>query len=232
MLPAITAWAIRLRCQRWEFSVHGQDRRHFGADMGRLEVICGPMFSGKTEELIRRLRRAQIARQKVVVFKPRIDDRYDAVNVVSHSAQRLESMPVADTEEMRRKLEAQGEPVHVVGVDEAQFFDHTLLELVEELADAGVRVVVAGLDADYLGKPFGPIPQLLAVAEIITKQLAVCVVCGAPASRSQRVHPQAVGGTVESDQVLVGAQDAYEARCRRCYVRGVDVPFVAHTRSA
>lgn len=187
---------------------------------GRIEVICGPMFSGKTEELIRRLRRAEIARQRVVVVKPSIDDRYDARDIVSHSAQRLESIPVQtldDIEDVARRLEP-----HVLGVDEAQFFDEGLVELAERIADRGARVILAGLDLDYLGKPFGPIPALLAVAESITKQLAVCMVCGEPAARSQRVSHQL--GTQSEDQVLVGAQDAYEARCRRCFVRGIDVP--------
>lgn len=188
---------------------------------GHIEVICGPMFSGKTEELIRRLRRAQIARRQVVVFKPRLDDRYDALSIVSHSAQRLESVPIESADELE-PLVVRQRP-HVVGIDEAQFFDSRLLDVVERLADRGVRVVVAGLDLDYLGRPFGPIPGLLAIAESITKQLAVCMVCGAPAARSQRVSP-----TLEDDaagaRVKVGAGESYEARCRRCFVRGLDVP--------
>ena len=187
---------------------------------GHIEVICGPMFSGKTEELIRRLRRAQIARQRVVVFKPKIDDRYHASDIVSHSSQRLESIPIAHADEIEPHVK-RGEP-HVIGVDEAQFFDEGLVEVCERVADAGTRVLVAGLDLDYLGRPFGPIPALLSVAEVITKQLAVCMVCGAPAARSQRVSRQ-IGGVTDA-QVLVGATDSYEARCRRCFVRGVDVP--------
>lgn len=187
--------------------------------LGHIEVICGPMFSGKTEELIRRVRRAQIARQRVLVFKPAIDDRYDVADVVSHSSQRIESAPIDDVREIE-PLVWRREP-HVVGVDEAQFFDASLLEVVERLADRGLRVIVAGLDLDYLGQPFGPIPGLLAIAESITKQLAVCMVCGGPAARSQRVNPH-FGGP--EGQVLVGAADAYEARCRRCFVRGIDVP--------
>jgi thymidine kinase len=186
---------------------------------GQIEVICGPMFSGKTEEIIRRLRRAQIARQRVVVFKPKIDDRYDAVEVVSHSRQRIESMPVeraADILENVRKMEP-----HVIGVDEAQFFDDALPGVLEDIADAGVRVICAGLDLDYLGRPFGIMPALLSVAELVTKQHAVCMVCGGPASRSQRVSDKLAD---DGKQVLVGAQDAYEARCRGCFVRGVDVP--------
>ncbi|MFZ9887514.1 MAG: thymidine kinase [Myxococcota bacterium] len=187
---------------------------------GHIEVICGPMFSGKTEELIRRLRRAQIARQRVVVFKPKIDDRYHESDIVSHSSQRLESIPIEHASEIEpvvRRLEPQ-----VIGVDEAQFFRGDLVEVCERLADAGIRVLAAGLDLDYRGQPFGPIPRLLAVAEFITKQLAVCMVCGAPAARSQRVS-WALGAASE-EQVLVGATEAYEARCRRCFVHDVDVP--------
>lgn len=194
-----------------------------GGHSGRVEVICGPMFSGKTEELIRRLRRAQIARQNVLVFKPAIDDRYDAVEIVSHSDLRLPSQPIDRAEQIDAYV--QDRPgLNVVGIDEAQFFDQSLIEIVERLADSGVRVVVAGLDQDYLGQPFGPIPKLLAVAEQITKQLAVCMVCGEPAGRSQRVHPEAHALSDGGDQVLVGAQDSYEARCRRCFVRGIDHP--------
>lgn len=188
---------------------------------GHIEVICGPMFSGKTEELIRRLRRAQIARQRVVVFKPKIDDRYDEVQIVSHSSQRLESLPietVAEIEPLVQRYEPQ-----VVGIDEAQFFDESLLDTVEALADRGIRVVVAGLDLDYLGRPFGIIPGLLAIAESITKQLAVCMVCGAPAARSQRVSVT-LEEAGRDGQVEVGAAESYEARCRRCFVRGLDVP--------
>lgn len=188
---------------------------------GHIEVICGPMFSGKTEELIRRLRRAQIARQRVVVFKPRIDDRYDAVQIVSHSSQRLASVPIESVAEIAplvQRLEPQ-----VIGIDEAQFFDASLLAEVERLADQGVRVVVAGLDLDYLGQPFGILPGLLAIAESITKQLAVCMVCGGPAARSQRVSA-ALADEGGGAQVEIGAAERYEARCRRCFVRGVDVP--------
>ena len=190
------------------------------AQGGHIEVICGPMFSGKTEELIRRLRRAQIARQRVLVFKPKIDDRYDAVEVVSHSRQRIESIPVENTADILAMLKGRNTP-HVVAVDEAQFFDETLPEVCEAMADRGIRVICAGLDLDYMGKPFGCMPALLSVAESVTKQLAVCIVCGDPAARSQRVSTELddTGTTV-----LVGAHDAYEARCRGCFVRGVDVP--------
>lgn len=200
----------------------GETHGPWGIPAGRVEVICGPMFSGKTEELIRRLRRAQIARQRVMVFKPKIDVRYDAVQIVSHSEQRLASIPIGRASEIEEHVRRH-EP-HVVGIDEAQFFDEALIEVVERLADRGCRVVVAGLDLDYLGQPFGPIPALLAVAESITKQLAVCMVCGAPAARSQRVSTEAAAAGEGGPRVLVGAQESYEARCRRCFVRGVDVP--------
>jgi thymidine kinase len=196
---------------------------------GSIEVICGPMFSGKTEELVKRLRRAQIARQRVKVFKPRIDDRYDASDVVSHSRQRIESIPVDSSDDVRAHLAR--EPADVVGIDEAQFFDEGIVDVAEELADGGTRVVVAGLELDYLARPFGSMWRLLALAEEVTKQLAICISCGAPASRSQRVNPEAArlmrGGDLEgeqADQVLVGSEDSYEARCRRCFVKGIDVP--------
>jgi thymidine kinase len=201
---------------------------------GQVEVICGPMFSGKTEELIKRLRRAQIARQRVVVFKPKIDDRFDANDVVSHSSLRIESVPVERAKDITRWINDAGGDASlgrphrlpaVVGIDEAQFFDEDIIGVVDSLADRGVRVVVAGLDQDYLGRPFGPMPQLLSLAEQVTKQLSVCMVCGAPASRSQRVHKDASTLPRPSDEVVeVGAGERYEARCRRCYVRGTDVP--------
>lgn len=172
--------------------------------VGWIEVIAGCMFSGKTEELIRRLNRARIARQKVIVFKPQVDVRYAKEEVVSHSDERIPCIPVKEAGEILRLVgDAQ-----VVGVDEAQFFDNTLVPVVEQLANEGVRVIVAGLDLDYRGVPFEPIPQLLATAEHITKPLAVCTVCGAPANRSQRlVH--------RDTRVLLGALESYEARCRR-----------------
>lgn len=192
---------------------------------GHVEVICGPMFSGKTEELIKRLRRAQIARQRVVVFKPKIDDRYDETAVVSHSSLRIESVPVEKSAEIERWLKTHGQQPAVVGIDEAQFFDEGIVDVVERLADRGVRVVVAGLDQDYLGRPFGVMPTFLCLAESVTKQLSVCMVCGAPASKSQRVHKDAaLASQVGDDVIQVGAGESYEARCRRCYVRGTDVP--------
>lgn len=173
---------------------------------GWIEVICGCMFSGKTEELIRRIRRAQIAKLNVSIFKPRIDTRYSADHIVSHNEQTLISHPVEDASEIL----AQAKQAQVVGIDEGQFFKNNLVEVCETLANDGKRVIVAGLDQDYRGKPFDPMPQLLAVAEYISKTLAICVVCGNPADRTQRKTPQ-------QDRVLVGARDIYEARCRRCF---------------
>jgi len=174
--------------------------------VGWIEVIAGCMFSGKTEELIRRLRRAQIGRQKVAIFKPRIDTRYSNDHIVSHSELKIPSQVVGQASEIL----SLAKDAQVVGIDEAQFFDMSLLDVVEQLANDGKRVIIAGLDQDYLGKPFEPIPQLLAIAEYITKTLAICVVCGNPADRTQRI----TGG---SERVLVGAMDSYEARCRRCF---------------
>jgi len=171
---------------------------------GWIETITGCMFSGKTEELIRRLQRARIARQEVVVFKPQVDVRYAEEEVVSHSADRIPCVPVSEASQI---LKSVGDAV-VVGIDEAQFFDHRLVDVCNRLANDGIRVVVAGLDQDYRGVPFEPIPSLLAVSEVITKTLAVCTVCGAPANRSQRlVH--------RDTRVMLGAQEAYEARCRK-----------------
>ncbi len=172
--------------------------------VGWIEVICGPMYSGKTEELIRRLRRAQIAKQKVAIFKPKIDTRYSDDHIVSHSEQQLPSISVETVEGIRQHV---GQ-ADVIGIDEAQFFGMDLVPFCQELADAGKRVIVAGLDLDYRGEPFEPIPQLLAVAEYITKTLAICMVCGNPASRTQRL-------TDDKARVVVGGQNIYEARCRR-----------------
>lgn len=173
---------------------------------GWIEVIAGCMFSGKTEELIRRIRRAQIARQTVAIFKPRIDNRYSSDHIVSHSELKLQSTVVGASSE----IPALAKDAQVVGIDEAQFFDMGIIEIAEQLANQGKRVIIAGLDQDYRGKPFEPIPQLLAVAEYITKTLAICVVCGNPADRTQRT-------TAQSERVVVGAKDAYEARCRVCF---------------
>jgi thymidine kinase len=174
---------------------------------GWIEVITGSMFSGKSEELIRRLRRAQIARQKVQIFKPAVDDRFDDNHIVSHSEMRIPSQNVSSSSDLLRFVAADTE---VVGIDEGQFFDANLPAVCTELADAGKRVIVAGLDKDYLGRPFEPVPQLLAIAEYITKTLAICVVCGNPANHTQRL-------VQSQDRVLLGAQGMYEARCRRCF---------------
>ena len=174
---------------------------------GWIEVVTGSMFSGKSEELIRRLRRAQIAKQRVQIFKPLIDDRYSADHIVSHSEMRIPSENVKTSDDLIGRVR---EDTEVVGIDEGQFFDANLPAACNTLADRGKRVIVAGLDQDYLGRPFEPMPQLLAIAEYITKTLAICVVCGAPANHTQRlVH--------NSDRVLVGASGLYEARCRHCF---------------
>jgi thymidine kinase len=176
-------------------------------DQGWLEVICGPMFSGKSEELIRRVTRARIARIPVQTFKPVIDTRYADEQVVSHSELRVEAIPVADSEILLKAVE---ESTTVVGVDEAQFFDDGLTEVCEALASAGKQVIVAGLDLDYMRRPFEPIPTLCGRAEYVQKMLAVCHRCGGPALFTQRI--------VQSDDLVVlGAQGAYEARCRSCY---------------
>jgi thymidine kinase len=174
---------------------------------GWIEVVCGSMFSGKSEELIRRLRRAQIARQKVQIFKPQFDTRYAQDEIVSHSEMRIPSTNVASAAELLRSVD---DDTEVVGIDEGQFFDAELPAVCNALADRGKRVIVAGLDQDYLGKPFEPMPQLLAIAEYITKTLAICMVCGNPANHTQRL-------VVSSDRLLLGAQGTYEARCRRCF---------------
>ena len=174
---------------------------------GWIEVIVGCMFSGKSEELIRRLRRAQIARQRVQIFKPVIDTRFADDHIVSHSDMRIQSEAVATS---RLLLERVGTDAEVVGIDEGQFFDLELPMVCNTLADRGVRVIVAGLDQDYLGKPFDPMPQLLAIAEYITKTHAICMVCGNPASHTQRL-------VASGDRVLVGASGLYEARCRACF---------------
>jgi thymidine kinase len=172
-----------------------------------LEVICGPMFSGKSEELIRRLRRAQIARQRVQIFKPAIDNRYSDDCIVSHSEHSLAAQVVKNSDEILSLLD---DRVQVVGIDEVQFFDVGIVKVCEKLANLGKRVIVAGLDLDYRGIPFEPVPQLMAIAEFVTKTLAVCHQCGAPASRTQRI-------SATKDRVVIGAVDCYEARCRRCH---------------
>ncbi len=180
----------------------------FPKDIGWIEVICGSMFSGKTEELIRRIKRAVYGKQPVQVFKPRLDTRYDETQVVSHSQLKLTSVPIERAEEIFFHLSPE---TQVVGIDEVQFFGAEVVKVVEVLAARGLRVIVAGLDQDYQGRPFEPMPQLMAVAEYVTKQLAICVVCGNPANRSQRL-------VVSGERVVVGASEAYEARCRKCHV--------------
>lgn len=175
-------------------------------ETGWIEVITGCMFSGKTEELIRRLRRAKIAKQKVVIFKPNIDTRYSSNSIVSHSEQSLPSILIKDIKEILDLVE----DAQVIGIDEAQFFTNDLIDVCNKLADDGKRVIVAGLDMDYRGVPFEPMPQILSVAEYITKSLAICVECGNPADRTQRK-------THSSERVIVGAADVYEARCRKCH---------------
>lgn len=172
-------------------------------NLGWIEVITGCMFSGKTEELIRRLRRAEIAKQKIMVFKPSIDSRYSKDKIVSHNYSQMNSTIVNNASEI---LDA-AKSANVIGIDEAQFFDNNIVNICNNLADSGKRVIVAGLDMDYKGEPFGPMPLLLAVSEYITKTLAICMVCGNPADRTQRIFPS-------SERVLVGASEYYEARCR------------------
>jgi len=185
-------------------------------DTGWVEVIAGSMFSGKSEELIRRLRRAKIARQKVQVFKPEVDSRFSDNHIVSHSEMRHESANSRSAAEVLAKVD---DDTEVVGIDEGQFFDNDLVRVANELAARGVRVIIAGLDQDYTGKPWEPMPQLLAIAEYITKTHAICMRCGQPANYSQR--------TFESDErVAVGASDKYEARCRACFVPHADAPTV------
>jgi thymidine kinase len=196
----------------------GEPTHHSRVTTGWIEVIAGSMFSGKSEELIRRLRRAKIARQKVQVFKPEIDSRFSQDHIVSHSEMRHESANIRSASEVLAKVEPDTE---VVGIDEGQFFDNALVDVATQLAGRGVRVIIAGLDQDYTGKPWEPMPQLLAVAEYITKTHAICMKCGQPANYTQR--------TFESEErVAVGGDDMYEARCRKCFVPHADAPTV-HT---
>ena len=180
-------------------------------NVGWIEVICGPMFSGKSEELIRRLRRAMIARKRVEVFKPAIDDRYSSDEIVSHGDLRMRSEVVAAAGEIIDRIDWRAE---VVGIDEANFMGPELVDVAQRLADSGKQVVIAGLDTDYLGRPFTPIPDLLALSESITKTLAICVRCGNPAKHTQRLRGS-------DDLIVVGAADMYEARCRRCFEPGI-----------
>jgi thymidine kinase len=190
---------------------------------GWIEAICGPMFSGKTEELIRRLKRSVIARRGVQVFKPRIDNRYSASEIVTHCNLRMASKTIDSVQEIIDRLDSE---TQVVGIDEAHFFGEPLVEVATHLADSGMQVIVAGLDRDYMGRPFPPMPHLLALAESITKTLAICIRCGAPAKHTQRL--------VESEELIfVGAVDSYEARCRHCFEPGIPrqetLPFSPHS---
>ncbi|MCM2276498.1 MAG: thymidine kinase [Oligoflexia bacterium] len=203
---------------------------HRNPTYGCIEVVCGSMFSGKTEELLRRVRRAQIARQKVQVFKPVIDNRYSVDHVQSHNSNKVPSRPVEKARDILKYVE---DNTRIVGIDEAQFFDDSVVEVAQKLAYRGIRVIVAGLDMDFRGQPFGPMPKLLAVAEDVTKLSAVCVVCGNPASRSQRIS--AIGGgpgtpaAGEVNRIAVGAAEMYEARCRFCHEPDV---VIANTMTA
>ncbi len=174
---------------------------------GSIEVVCGPMFSGKTEELIRRVKRAQIAKQRVQIFKPAIDVRYDVEDVVSHSSQAIKSEPVESAVDILIRLK---DSTRVVAIDEVQFFDENIITVVTKLAARGYRVICAGLDLDFRAQPFGPMPTLLALADEVMKIHAICTVCGAPATRSQRLSSV-------KERVLLGETDAYEARCRGHY---------------
>ena len=180
-------------------------------NIGWVEVICGPMFSGKSEELIRRLRRAIIARKRVEVFKPAIDNRYSDDEIVSHGDLRMKSVVVSDAGEIPDRIDWRSE---VIGIDEANFMGPKLVDVAQRLADSGKQVIISGLDTDYLGRPFAPIPDLLALAESITKTLAICVRCGNPAKHTQRLRGS-------DELIVVGAADLYEARCRRCFEPGI-----------
>ena len=173
---------------------------------GSIEVVCGPMFSGKTEELIRRTKRAQIAKQKIQIFKPKIDNRYDENNVVSHSSIAVEAVPVSSSTQI---MELLFDSTRIVAIDEVQFFDEGIINVVSKLARRGLRVICAGLDQDYMGRPFGPIPHLLAIADSVMKVQAICTVCGAPASKTYRKVEKNI-----EEQVVVGETELYEARCR------------------
>lgn len=180
---------------------------------GWIEVICGSMFAGKTEELIRRITRIQLAKKEVIVFKPEIDDRYEKTMVVSHSARKVKSIPIASSKEIMEHLD---HLPYAIAIDEAQFFDRGIIKVAEELADQGVRVIVAGLDLDFRGEPFGVMPDFLARAEFVTKLQAICQVCGEPATRTQRII-NGIPANYDDEIVVVSAKEKYEARCRHCH---------------
>ncbi len=181
---------------------------------GYIEVVIGPMYSGKSEELIRRLKRAKIAKQNVVVFKPIIDDRYSKEDVVSHSGYTINAIPIKNSSDIYDYID---DNTQVVGIDEVQFFDENVVDIAIELADKGVRVIAAGLDMDFKGEPFGPTPRLLAIAEFVDKIQAICSVCGQPATRSQRLI-DGEPAKYDAPIIQVGAVESYEARCRKCHV--------------
>ncbi len=185
----------------------------YRADGGWIELVCGSMFSGKTEELIRRARRAQIARQKIQVFKPALDDRYGAERLASHNGVSLDAVSVQDALQIATLVEPD---TQVVIIDEAQFFDMPIVDVCGVLADTGRRVIVAGLDTDFRGEPFGPVPYLMAEAEIVDKLQAICVICGAPGTRTQRLI-DGLPASYDDPIIMVGASEAYQARCRRCH---------------
>ena len=189
---------------------------------GWLEVICGPMFSGKSEELIRRLRRAEIAGQRVVIFKPRIDDRYDVTDVVSHAGARMQAVPIASVSELAERAAG----IDVVGIDEAQFLGCGIVSCALHLADRGTRVIVAGLDQDFRRLPFGPMPELLSHAEFVDKLQAVCHRCGGPATTTQRLVDD-TPAPYSGETVVVGAAEQYEARCRGCHEPGIGAALAA-----
>ena len=180
---------------------------------GYIEAVVGPMYSGKSEELIRRLKRAKIAKQEVIVFKPCIDNRYSKEDVVSHSGISIRAIAINHTEEIHKYIT---DETQVVGIDEVQFFDEGIVAVALELADTGIRVIAAGLDLDFKAEPFGPVPELLARAEFVDKLQAVCVKCGAPATRTQRLINKEPA-RYDDPIILVGATESYEARCRKCH---------------
>lgn len=186
---------------------------HEGSLNGSIEVICGSMFSGKSEELIRRLKRASIARQRVQVFKHSLDNRFHKREIASHSGFKFEAHAVKDVSQIQELINPDA---HVIGIDEAQFFGNDLADLCQKMADQGKRVIVAGLDQDFLGRPFGPMPVLLSIAENVDKLQAICLRCGRPASRSQRLI-DGKPAPADSPVIVVGASESYEARCRHCH---------------
>ncbi len=181
---------------------------------GYIEVVIGPMYSGKSEELIRRLKRAEIAKQNVVVFKPVIDDRYSKKDVVSHSGYTINAIPITKSSQIYDYIQ---DDTQVVGIDEVQFFDDEVVDIAIDLANKGIRVIAAGLDMDFKGEPFGPTPRLLAIAEFVDKIQAICSVCGQPATRSQRLI-DGKPAKYDAPIIQVGAVESYEARCRKCHV--------------